>query len=125
AFESNSGPDTLGSSSSRFDPKPTIGTFYFARLNTISARPPEPGDGLTILSSSPANAMIRRWSLPSSFGKRLPSMLVTRVLVASSNDQVPNAATVPATAALFSSDVPSNLDAPLNLGRAGFTTTRA
>jgi hypothetical protein len=36
-----------------FASKPTTRTFYFVRLNTISARPPEPGDGLTILSSSP------------------------------------------------------------------------
>ena len=107
------------------DPKQTIGAFYFARLNTISARPPEPGDGLTILSSSPDNAMMRCWSLPSAFGKRSPSAVVMRVLVASSNDQVPNDATVSAMAALFSSGVPSNREAPLNLGRAGFTTTRA
>ena len=98
---------------------------HFARLKTISARPPEPGEVFTILSSSPTSAIIRRWSLPSAFGKRSPSALVMRVFVASSSFQVPNDATVPAIAALFSSGVPSNRDVPLNLGRSGFTTTSA
>ena len=80
---------------------------YFARLNTISARPPEPGFRLTCLSSSPASVTRRRCSRPSFMWEQIAFDARDEVLVASSTDQVPNDATVPAMAALFSSGVPS------------------
>ena len=95
------------------------GRTYLARFHEASALVPVAVAGLVYFSSSAvSDAIIRFCSVPTRFGKELPSMRVVSVLSASLTEYVPKWVIIPCNTALFSSAVPWSAVFAANLGRS-------